>query len=204
MSGMKKLMFGTIALIIAAIVFALMLNITKNDLKKQISDNPGGNKSSAAASGQTNTVDQDYLFFTYNLNISLDANVSGCLIDNTGEKFNYTLTGNTTVLTPEEAFSKVLKKKDELSGTDFIKEKDISNLCEVLNLIDADMEFQTEENGTGNGISTLYGIVYSSGEPSLIKIYSTGDTIEDPTDGNAIVIQKFFRKKLNELELSSI
>lgn len=204
MNGMKKLLWATIALLVAACVFALILNITKNDLKNQISENSQKAKTSESVSAESEKNEQEYVFFTYSINLSRDKDINVGLIDSKGLKYELWLTGYDKLLSPEEALSKTLEKNKNNTGTEFLREKDMENLCELINNIDPKMEFTSEENGKGNGTFTLYGIVYKSGKPSLVKIYSSGDTEEIPIDGNAVIVQKYYKKKLNESEVSSI
>ncbi len=199
MDGMKKLISVTIAFIVAAGIFALVLNVTKNDLKKQIEENSGA-KQSSAAEKSIPEIDQDVLFFSYFQNLSYNADVKGYLIDNHGQKLDYVLTGNTKVLTAEEAFKKALSQKDKLKGTDFISGTDLSNLHEVVYLIDTKQEFFKEEIDEKNGTTTLYAVIYENNKPKLVKIYSTGDVVENPKDGNAVVVRKYFQKKLSQDE----
>ena len=174
-----------------------MLNLTKSDLERQASEKAESTAASQSVDGEGVKADQEFLFFSYNLNLSVSADVSGFLIDNQGRKIEYTLARNTKEVLPSEAFDLVVQKKDELKADEYISESDMGNLAEVLGYVDPKAEFNKEENGRDLGVTTLYGIVYESGKPKLVKIYSEGNVLENPKDPNAQVIQKYFVKKIN-------
>ncbi len=197
MDGMKKMMMATVAIIIAALVFAFMLNLTKSDLQNK---NNEALNSGSSSSSQVQSEKQEILFFSYNLDLYNSPDLTGFVIDSSGKKSDYCLKKIMKVYTPEEAFSMVLEQKKDLKFEDFASSSDISNLTEVLGYVDQKAEFNVEDDPNGSGVSTLYGVSYKSGKPELIKIYSEGKEIETPKDTNARVIQKYFVKKQNKEE----
>ena len=207
MDGMKKLLITTVAILIAAGIFALLLNLTKNDIQNQVNDiggvqSSGTSDTSRPASASDTSreelpeIGQDYVFMTYYKNLSYNADIAGFIIDKNGKRYDYKLTGNTKELSPEETFAKVADPKKLTDGTDFISDGDIHNLYNVLNDINTKADIKAEGSAGDYGTTTLYALKYSDGKPQFIKIYSFGDISESPTDPNSMVIQKYFVKKL--------
>ena len=75
---------------------------------------------------------------------------------------------------------------------------DIENLYSVVSEIKTDADFKTEELTKDQGTTTIYALKYNDNKPELVKIYSYGDKLETPTDANALVIRKYFLKKLKD------
>ncbi len=196
MDGMKKLILTTVAIIIAVSVFALMLNFTKNDIQNQVNENQ--NKPQSSVEKSTVDIGQDYLFFSYFKNMSYNADVKGFLIDKDGKKYDYALLMNSKEVMPEEALKKAIEKKKNLQGKDFISSGDMDSLYRVISEINTEAEFKSEDNTKDQGTTTIYALKYKDNKPELIKIYSYGDKLETPTDTNALVIRKYFIKKLKE------
>ncbi len=200
MDGMKKLMAVTGAILIAAAVFAILANVTKTDLQNQIKENSG--KPDTSAGQSVNSIDQDFVFFSYSSDPSFTNTANGFLIDKDGKRYDYSVKEDSLNPSPEKTFKDVINQFDNLNGTDFITGTEMENLYISLSAIRSDIEYTTENMGTENGTTTVFGIKYKEGIPQLVKIYSYGDQSESPNDANAVSIQNFFTIKLTTREES--
>ena len=201
MDGMKKLVITTVAILIAVGIFALMLNITRADIQNQVNENGGIKTSQQSAEGSMEEIpvpDQDYLFFTYSINLYYNSDVSGFFVDNAGIRYDYKLSGNTKELTAEEAFNKAISLKDKLTTSDFLTVSEVANLYNVICDVDPKAECTQDETSQNmhEGTTTVYALKYNKDKPEFLKIYAYGDNPESPKDPNSAAIKKFFMKKL--------
>ena len=195
MDKMKTMVAVMTALLIAVGIFALILNLTKNDLQTQINENSGKPPAVSSAVSSEPEIEQDLLFISIYQNKFYSADIKGYLIDSKGKKYDFELTDIVEEMTPEKTLKAAKEKKSSLKGTDYISAHDISNLYEILNDIDPKGKFNSETVTEQTGTTELYGITYNQGKETLVKIYSYGDVEETPRDVNAVTLRKYFMKK---------
>ncbi|MBQ8135311.1 MAG: hypothetical protein IJ192_13055 [Clostridia bacterium] len=204
MDKMKTMVAVMTAMLIAVGIFALILNLTKNDLETQVTENSG--KPSAVSSTESSEpeIEQDLLFLGFYQNKFYSADVSGYLIDSKGKRYDFELTDITEDMTPEKILKAAKEKKSSLKGTDYISAHDISNLYEILNEVDPKGKHHSETLSEQTGTTELYGITYKEGKETLVKIYTYGDVEETPEDANALTLRKYFMKKAQSDGQSSV
>ncbi len=198
MNKMKQLIFIIIGFIVAALVIGGTLMSVKNDIKNQV-ENKQKNESSLSASSANNDIKQDMVFISITDKYNMVRRESGYIIDKNGYRydFNFSEKGE---MTHEQVLAEVNKSFDTLEGEAFISTADMSVLYNLLYSVDEKSKFDSETNESINDTTTLYGIIYKDESPSLVKIYSYGNTADNPQDLNSISIQKFISNKENKFE----
>ena len=196
MNKMKQLAFVIIGFIVAAIVIALLLGYTKNDIQRQVDNN---NEKSLASVQQESTRKESSMVFLSITKNSSDSTVKGFLINENGKRSDFTLTSKDGKFSSDEDIFKAAEKKYASSdAADYFSEGDIQNICALAKDIDSSKKCERNrdlDDLTTDETTTIYAVRESSDKTALIKICSYGAAAESPTDGNSKSIQKVFVRK---------
>ena len=195
MNKMKQLALVIIGFIVAAVVIALLLNVTKSDLQRQVSENQEKSVASAQEESRKNSEEIAFISIT---ETGSGNNISGYLVNKNGGRYDFTLSRSELKdSTPESVYDKAQEKYDSEKTVTFISKADADNLLSMVPKIDKSKGFVKDTGAAGDTKSTtaIYAVDNDSGKSALIKIGSTGYSAETPKDGKAKTIMKFFQRK---------
>ncbi len=195
MNKMKQLALVIIGFIVAAVVIALLLNVTKSDLQRQVSENQEKSVASAQEESRKNSEEIAFISIT---ETGSGNNISGYLVNKNGGRYDFTLCRSELKdSTPESVYDKAQEKYDSEKTVTFISKADADNLLSMVPKIDKSKGFVKDTGAAGDTKSTtaIYAVDNDSGKSALIKIGSTGYSAETPKDGKAKTIMKFFQRK---------
>ncbi len=195
MNKMKQLALVIIGFIVAAVVIALLLNVTKSDLQRQVSENQEKSVASAQEESRKNSEEIAFISIT---ETDSGNNISGYLVNKNGGRYDFTLSRSELKdSTPESVYDKAQEKYDSEKTVTFISKADADNLLSMVPKIDKSKGFVKDTSAAGDTKSTtaIYAVDNDSGKSALIKIGSTGYSAETPKDGKAKTIMKFFQRK---------
>ncbi len=200
MNKMKQLILIIIGFIVAAIVIAVMLSFTKNDLTTKVQKNI--QESSKAVVEESKKNQQDLVFIVAKADANSDKDLTGFVVNKNGERFDFDLSAELNAnAAPDEIFVKVKDKYDIKKLSSFISKTDTENLCRIAKNIDKTKGFETIDNsdtlsGTNQSKTTIYALINNNNNTEIIKIASLGLNAQLPVDGNAKSIYKFFNRHL--------
>lgn len=194
MNRMKQLIFVVIGFIIAGLVIAGLLNVTKNDIRSQVSEN--NEKTSSIAVKEHEDNEKTLVFLCLHQDAGSET-FSAYVVNKNGKRFDIDLSKNKRDISQyEEIFKDAQSSFEDSEGKDFIGSRDIENLCELLRLAKPSKEFTTETDPYGtHGVTIVYGAKYTDDKLEILKIGQAGDTKQIPSDTNASSILKYFAKK---------
>lgn len=195
MNKMKQLLLVIIGFVVAAVVIALLLNATKSDLQRQVSDIK--EKSMVSAQEESRRNNEEFSFLCVTSSGTGNA-FKGYLVNKNGNRFDFTL-GSDGVKgsDPGEIFKKAAEQYNSEKAVSFISKTEMDNLQSLVAKIDTSKKFNSkvDESGGGSEISMLYAVKYNNGKESFVKVGAIGYAGDAPTDGSSRVILKFFRRK---------
>lgn len=184
-----------VAMIIAAGLIALLLNITRTDIQNQIS-------SGKASVPQSNTgefsmveasldkVPQNHLIMCVRTNDNLYSGAKGYIIDGSGNRRDFDLSAekNDILKDPDKLYKKAVGSDPAVTTENYLSKLEANNVYKLISEMTDKTEFESGENSVGNDISTFYAIKESKGKTTLIHIATSGAKTELPTDPSADAI----------------
>lgn len=184
-----------VAMIIAAGLIALMLNITRTDIQNQI--NSGKASVPQSNTGELSMVEasldkipQNYLIMCVETNDNLYSGAKGYLIDSNGNRRDFDLSAekNDILKDPDKLYKKAIGTDPSVTKEKYLSELEAHNVYTLISGMSGKTEFEAGENSAGNDISTFYVIKEAKGKTDLIHFATSGAKTELPTDPSADAI----------------
>ena len=197
MDKMKKIVFATTGIVIAAVIFALLMNMTLNDLKTQKDTQSSRESSESSSSKQVkekssvndltpDDTDKTFIFLELYEMTYLDYELSAILVDDLGYRYSIDLTDQKSGLSVDEYYKIAAQRVNEnyIVPVDFINDRDLTSIIGLVEKTNPDTTLiKAEDNDQSDvekheGITSFYSITHTEKKPQLVKIGSTGDVNE--------------------------